>query len=380
MKNALDNKMHVGVIITDLSKAFDCLPHNLMVEKFRRYRFSERAAALLGNYLDNRFQRVKILGDTSSWAPIVKGVPQGSNIGPHCFNVYLNDLLLLLEEKGVTPSNYADDNSLSVIGKNKEEVIGKLEEIIELLLRWFVDNQMKANTGKFQLMLLSPNVRERSNCSVRINNLIIENQAECKVLGVNIDEGLSYAMHIDSICAKANAKLSALKRLSRFLTTDCKLSLLRSFIVCHFLYCAVLLHFAPKKSKDKMEKIVYRGLKMVFSDYNGDYEELLKRANMDSLELQRQKSIVVEMYKCLQGIGPKYLSDIFKFRRNGRRGPISNELRANTAKYGTHSLRVYGPKLWNKLDKDLRESVSLPAFKKKLQDFKGIKCNCALCR
>ena len=73
----------------------------------------------------------------------------------------------MLEEKGIASSKYADDNTLSVI--RKEEVVSELEDIIKLLLRWFVDNQMKANTGKFQLMLLSPNFRERSNCSVRIN-------------------------------------------------------------------------------------------------------------------------------------------------------------------------------------------------------------------
>ena len=61
---------------------------------------------------------------------------------------------------------------------------------------------------------------------------------------------------------------------------------------------------------------------------------------MDSLDLQHQKSIVVEMYKCLHGIGPEYLSVIFKFRLNGRRGPISNELRANMAKSMEHTLTL----------------------------------------
>ena len=285
--------------------------------------------------------------------------------------------MLLLEGRGVIPSNYADDNSLSVAANIREGVITKVEEILRLLLQWFSDNLMKANIEKFQFMLLSPNVNSDENCTVIVNNVTIENLDECKLLGVYIDKGLSYSKHINTICSKANAKLLALKRLANFLTVDCRLSLLRSFIVCHYLYCAALLHFSNKKLKDKIERTVYRGLKLVFNDYKSTYDELLKRANMDSLELQRQKAIITEMYKCLKGIGPEYLRDVFNFRSNGRRGPIFDEPRVRTAKFGTHSLRAYGPKLWNRLHIDIRTAENLTYFKTQLKNFEGLACRCA---
>jgi hypothetical protein len=81
-KRALDEKLYVGVLMSDLSKAFDCLPYNLLVEKLRHYKFSDKATNLLSSYLCKRFQRVKISQNCSDWKELSKGVPQGSIIGP----------------------------------------------------------------------------------------------------------------------------------------------------------------------------------------------------------------------------------------------------------------------------------------------------------
>ncbi len=106
-------------IMSDLSKAFDCLPHSLLLEKLRHYHFGDGAIKLLESYRTNRFQRVKLSQAVSSWAKLNKGIPQGSVIGPQCFNVYINDLLLDLVSDNVIPSNYADDNSSSVVCDTK---------------------------------------------------------------------------------------------------------------------------------------------------------------------------------------------------------------------------------------------------------------------
>ena len=109
-KKAVDTKKVFGALLTDLSKAFDCLPHDLIIAKLNAYGFSLPALNLIQNYLANRKQRTKINDSYSPWSDILFGVPQGSILGPLLLNVFLNDLFLIL--KDVNIADYADDNTL----------------------------------------------------------------------------------------------------------------------------------------------------------------------------------------------------------------------------------------------------------------------------
>ena len=109
-KKQLDNGKKLGVILTDLSKAFDTINHSLLLAKLKAYGFFNQALRLLQSYLCNRFQRSIINDSFSSWNEVITGVPQGSILDPLLFNIFLNDIFLFISKCQLC--NYASDNKL----------------------------------------------------------------------------------------------------------------------------------------------------------------------------------------------------------------------------------------------------------------------------
>ena len=87
----LDNDYVVGGVLMDLSKAFDCIPHDLLIAKLLAYKIDDKIVQIFFSYLQNRKQCVKINNISSEFLNIISGVPQGSIAGPMLFNVFIND-------------------------------------------------------------------------------------------------------------------------------------------------------------------------------------------------------------------------------------------------------------------------------------------------
>ena len=132
----------------DLSKAFDCLPHGLLIAKLRAYGLSEGAVKLLESYLKDRSQQVNLGPCTSTWDKLFKGMLQGSMLGTLLFNVFLNDIFHFVLKS--TIYNYADDNTVAFIHKDFDFLKTVLEAYSLNRISWFGDNFMKANPKIFK--------------------------------------------------------------------------------------------------------------------------------------------------------------------------------------------------------------------------------------
>ena len=131
-KRSVDGGKVFGALLTDLSKAFDCLDHELLIAKLNAYGFSLPALRLINDYLSNRRQRTRIGNSFSDWFQVILGVPQESILGPLLFNIFLADLFLVL--KNVDIANFADDNTPFTSGNNIDDLTDPLEKYVVVCL------------------------------------------------------------------------------------------------------------------------------------------------------------------------------------------------------------------------------------------------------
>ena len=149
-KKILDKAETFGALLTDLSKVFDCMTHDLLIAKLHALNFDMNAHNLIFDYLTGRKQRVKINSSFSSYLDIFQGVPQEPILGPSLFNLFLCDLFLFVEEVDIM--SYVDDNTPYVCSENVDVTLEKLEEVGKYFLNGFQtisERQMLTNVISF---------------------------------------------------------------------------------------------------------------------------------------------------------------------------------------------------------------------------------------
>ena len=208
-QNCLDKHGVVGTVLMDVSKACDCLPHDLLLVKLVAYSSDGSAIALIANYLSNRYQRLKIGSTFNSCLEILRGVPQGSILGQILVN-----LMFFIQE--IEVCNFADDTIMYSCPPNFEEATLKSSNDTHLILNWFRINSMVANPGKFQIMFLGSNI-DNSKITFMVENKRVKSRSEVKLLGIIIHDKLSFTKHIENLCSTASNRLQALARIRKFL-------------------------------------------------------------------------------------------------------------------------------------------------------------------
>ena len=379
-KQALDKNEYIAAILMDLSKAFDCLPHEILISKLKAYGLSDSASKLLLSYLTDRKQQIKIGNIVSSWEYIQKGVPQDSILGPLLFNVFINDIFYFIKKGGLY--NYADDNTLSFHSPNFDEVIDVLQSESNILINWFHCNKMQANPEKFQAIAVGKKSFEKSPV-FNIGSANISCDEVVKLLGVDIDFQLNFDYHIKNICKKAVQQLNILKRIGKNLSKLNRLTIFHTFILSNFNFCPLSWHFCFVSNTKKIEKIQERALRFVYFDYVTSYENLLIKAKIPSLHVRRTRTMAIETFKIINNLAPIVLSDLLKKKENRYNFRYINLLQiphVNTTRYGKNSFRYAAPALWNSLPEKFRNCTTFNQFKNLISFWNGKDCTCLACQ
>ena len=394
-KKYRDNHGYSAAVLMDLSKAFDTINHDLLLAKLHAYGVSKNALKLMMSYLRNRYQRTKVNGEYSSWEELLTGVPQGSVLGPLLFNIYLNDLLYAVENAEIC--NFADDTTPHSSGYDLKEVMIDVEHDCSLLVEWFRDNYLTLNADKCHL-LVSGYKCEAMYASV--GDALLWEENSVKLLGLIIDSELTFNNYVQMICKKASQKLTAIVRLANIISEKKRKVLLKTFFESQFSYCPLLWMFCSRKLNNKINRLHERALRIAYADYVSSFEELLAKDDSVTIHQRNLKVLAVEMYKISQGISPKFMNDLVeefdtKYHTRSRYGVELDEggnvkclnkklyyrpQKSNTSSFGLESFRWLGPKIWELIPDDLKNTKNLATFKSALKKLNIDNCPCKLCK
>ena len=364
----------------DLSKAFDCISHDLLLAKLHAYGFDKPSLKLLYSYLKGRHQRVHINGEYSTWKEIISGVPQGSVLGPLLFNIFINDLFFSVKSCDI--HNYADDNTLSVANTEIDTIISKLESDINILDTWFKSNGLLLNEKKCQFMIIEPFLTTRcSREKIKVNGKNLEEVKDSKLLGISLDSNITMRDHIKSICNQAGRKVNALARISHHFDEHKRKILMNAFITSQFNYCPVTWMFCQRKSNNLINRIHERALRIAFNDYVSDFECLLRKDDSVTIHHRNIQALTLEIYKTMHEFNPAFMKDVFLFGKHdyATRNEYLSHPNPRTVRYGLESFGYKAIQIWSHIPRDIQDNPDINAFKKYVSKNCKNLCKCNLC-
>ena len=193
-------------VFMDLSKAFDCIPHNLLITKLHVYGLEFDTVTFLYNYLKHRKQIVRINNISIFFRTALSGVPQGSILGPTLLHIFIYDFFLWLTKSDLY--NFTDDNIIAVTCNNLTELLHTLEKEPESAVDWFKETNMIVNLDKFQAIIMNKRREYQITRKLKIYSNGIEATKSVKLLDVQIDNQLSFNQYISKLCSKAATQYS----------------------------------------------------------------------------------------------------------------------------------------------------------------------------
>ena len=364
----LDSGSQTDIIFLDFAKAFDSVPHDLIVHKLKTFGFGSNLLQWIENYLQGRYQSVMIEGQVSSPLPVTSGVPQGSIIGPLLFVLYINDICDVCTS---FMKLYADDAKLYRNIKSRQDVLS-LQNDLNALFLWSKIWRMNFNISKCKFMSICRKVKIDFDYS--IDNNILSRVTEFNDLGITITSKLSWCENVKTVSSKAHSMVGMIKRSVGFNSPiDVKRQLYLAHVRSILEYCSPM--WSPNHVKDiiKLERVQRQASKFILNDYVSPYHERCTALSILPLCFRREIIDLCFLYSYLHGKLSCDYSSNFELAcphnglRSAQQGVLFKLPLCKTVQFQcTYFYRTV--RLWNTLPFVIRDASSLQIFKKNLNE------------
>lgn len=222
---ALENKSYVMGLFLDLTKAYDCVNHQLLLKKLKLYGITGVVMSWLRSYLSGRLQQTVVtekgVSVKSRIGMVEMGIPQGSIIGPILFNIYINDARECIVGQNCSLTNYADDKNILITAQEMQSLLNDSDRIFKLFSEWTSNERLILNENKTNCVIFKTN-RSNLECpnTIKLNESEINISTETKLLGLTIDSVLSWEAHIENLNKRLNSVCYTLRVMSQYLGKD----------------------------------------------------------------------------------------------------------------------------------------------------------------
>ena len=348
-RTAIDVNKVVAVAFVDFKKAFDCVSHAMLLHKLNS-QFGVQGSLLswLTDYLTDRTQFSVVNGHHSTVINVTCGIPQGSVLGPTLFALYTNDL-----PSAVTSGStymYADDTTVYCIGDTVDNTVTSLKRALSELNSWCLENSLTPDSAKCEVMLLMNKPYIGPLIPVTIGEERIEWVKHTRLLGISLDDRLSWVNHLTDVKKNFVNKLNLLKR-SSFLNRNAQLDLYFKIILPSVLYGLVVWGGCSNTDLLQSLELLHRRAARIIYNLPSDMHtnEVYRQSNWNTLAFYYKLRLIKLFHSVFIGEAPAallYLANkpctAYSFRR-------SNNIivpRFNS-KFLKNSVSYRGAILWN---------------------------------
>jgi len=362
-----ERKILVGVFL-DFTKAFDTVNHTILMEKLNHIGIRGPIWRWFKSYLSGREQYVRANNVHSNRLPIQLGIPQGSNLGPLLFNIYINDMSVCSNVLRFV--HFADDTTVFLSGNGIEELSGEVNNALLDVNRWTTTNRLSLNTNKTSYMLFSDNSNQ-GDMEIRICEKSINRVREAKFLGVIIDDSLSFIPHVDALCRQVSRSIGALGRVSTIVPLTARLGIYYALVYSKIVYGVVAWGGTRLGNCRKVEALLKRAHKLL-SCLETDFNPVSKLLNFKSIY---EYFSVSKFYEILNSGYPTHFYDMLieLLPHHSHSTRFSSGYSFNFPLYNKAKCQKFfiyqSIMFWNNLPAYLKDVPSSKVFKRNLKEF-----------